>query len=907
MAGDVRPTRAEAIKTLLEKRTHPDLAALYHAGMEVQVNVGRDGGTPVKDDEHRKGKAYRDDSGNMWYSFRIPKHAMSEPEDNGGKEMTYPLGQHAEAIGMTGWCFSTLRSMWVAFDFDAIIGHSERHAKKLTDAELAQVSEAAQRIPWVTVRRSTSGSGLHLYVFFAEPVPTRNHNEHAALGRAVLAMMSAMVGFDFQAKVDACGGNMWVWARKMVGTNGLTLVKKGDPMVDIPADWQSHVRVVRGERKKSLPSFIEEGMEQQPDLDRVFDELSGQHPHVRLDDEHRKLIEWLQANQGWGWWDADHHMLVTHTAHLKRAHEALQMRGVFETLTPATQPDEQNCFCFPMRNGAWSVRRYTMGVAEAPTWEQDGRGYTRCYLNRNPDLGSVARARGGVEVEKGGFIFREAEVAASVVNNLGGNVKIDPSMITRPARLKMHKDGKRIVFEIDQSAHDDAKRMEGWYPEKGKWQRIFNAQHVAVVEETEVGVFDNVVRHTVTESRMDSGWYIRVDEHWHWEPKGHVQIALISLGKKKPEVDALMGASVRKPWVIVSRPFQEEYPGDRLWNRSRAQYRYPRSEEIGEFPHWKKVLTHIGKGLDVALAAHGWAQANDVKIGYEYLCYWLASALQFPYEPLPFLFLYGNQNCGKSIFWEMLDFLVTDGIVEANNALGDKERFNAELEGAVFCYLEEISLKKNKQAYERIKNWVTSPKLMIHKKNLTPYPMPNTTHWIHCANDHDACPVFPGDSRVTMINVPDLTPGEMIPKEELKGLLKREAPHFLNYLLQLEVPPTNDRLRIPIVMTSEKEVLQQSNRSSLEEFIENFVHHAPGEMVLFGEFYAKFWEWIGNNYPQEQSSWTKPKIGKNLPPHFPVGTKGGNSYIGNMSWEPVTTKSTKKLILKDRILVPIEG
>ena len=58
-------------------------------------------------------------------------------------------------------------------------------------------------IPWVTVRKSTGGNGIHLYVFLPD-VPTANHTEHAALARAVLGQMSALVGFDFKAKVDAC-------------------------------------------------------------------------------------------------------------------------------------------------------------------------------------------------------------------------------------------------------------------------------------------------------------------------------------------------------------------------------------------------------------------------------------------------------------------------------------------------------------------------------------------------------------------------------------------------------------------------------------------------------------------------------------------------------------------------------
>ena len=138
-------------------------------------------------------------------------------------------------------------SKWVAFDFDALIGHSDKHTAKLTDEELQNVKEAAMEIPWVTIRKSTSGKGLHLYVFL-DSVATCNHHEHAALGRAILGTMSGITGFDFENRVDICGGNMWVWHRKMEGTDGLELIKEGSIFRDIPKHWKDHVKVVTNDR-----------------------------------------------------------------------------------------------------------------------------------------------------------------------------------------------------------------------------------------------------------------------------------------------------------------------------------------------------------------------------------------------------------------------------------------------------------------------------------------------------------------------------------------------------------------------------------------------------------------------------------------------------------------------------------
>lgn len=216
-----QPTKTEAVKRFLQASTHADLAELYNHDMEMQCNVAQDGGNRVEGDF--KGRQWHGwtDGVQMWKSFRIPYKAMSDPEYR-DDPINFDLPAHAEGIGMTGWDWKSQVSRWVAYDFDAITGHSDKHAKKLSEAELDDVSTRLGSIPWCTLRLSTSGKGLHLYVFLT-PITTKTHTEHAALARAILGQLSAFTRFDFTAKVDICGGNMWVWHRKMKGTEGLKL------------------------------------------------------------------------------------------------------------------------------------------------------------------------------------------------------------------------------------------------------------------------------------------------------------------------------------------------------------------------------------------------------------------------------------------------------------------------------------------------------------------------------------------------------------------------------------------------------------------------------------------------------------------------------------------------------------
>ena len=891
------PLKTQAISTLLHLRTHKDLANLYNHDQECQVNVAQDGGDRVEGDfKGRKWHGWTDGA-TTWKSFRIPLKAYSDPEYS-DTEIKWDLAEHAEGIGMTGWNWKDRVSKWVAFDFDAIMGHSDKHSGNLTNDELDAVREAAFNIEWVTIRKSTSGKGLHLYVYLND-VRTANHNEHAALARAILGKMSALTGFNFEAKVDNCGGNMWVWHRKMGGTDGLKLIKAGIPLDEVPPNWQDHVKVITGVRRKNLPQEIETN-----GLSNLFEELSGQRLRIPLDDEHKRVINYLKDNNLFWWWDQDHSMLVTHTLHLKSAHKELVLKGFFETNSKGSNLDEQNCFCMVLRKGAWVVRRYSLGVQEHESWNQDGQGWTRCYLNMEPDLANASRSFGGLEDPRGGFMFREAEVAAKTTALLGVSLNLSPIYNGRETTLKEHKDG-RLIVEIERKDSDRADEMSGWLADKDKWKRIYSKQISAPIE-PETANYDDMVRHLVTETGDDYGWMIKSDGSWRAEPLVHLRVALASLGLGQKDVTQVLGSSIFKCWKVVNRPFQPEYPGEREWNRGAAQLRFNpvKERENLSYPTWTGLLNHCGSGLNEVVKTNSWCCANGILSGGEYLKCWISSLFKEPSEPLPYLFFYGPQNSGKSIFHEALNLLLTKGYKRADAALISQAGFNAELEGAIICVVEETDLRKNLQAYNRIKDWVTSLELSIHCKGKTPYHIPNMSHWVQCSNDYNACPIFAGDTRITMCFVEPLDPMTLIPKKALIPMLEKEAPHFLAEILNLELPPSMDRLNVPVLTTEDKQMVQQLNKTQLEIFIEEKCQALNGRMIKFSDFFAKLQEWLD---PNEVHKYSKIRVGREIPPNFPKARvhEDGQFYIGNIAWAGEPGEVLPRLIIKDGFLEAI--
>jgi hypothetical protein len=805
----INATVTESIRIYLQSRTHSDLAGLYSPDMETQVNVAADGGEP--DPERRNTYS---DIAQRWFHIRIPKDAKDEPHFK-DYPLPFSLDEHAEGIGMTGWDWRNRRSRWVAFDYDAITGHAIGIG--VSEDELRGILEAAKAIPWVTVRKSTSGKGLHLYVFFANPPETLNHTEHAALARAVLAQMSMLANFDFCSAVDACGGNMWVWHRKMIDKGekiGLHLIKQGEPLKELPQNWQAHLEVVRKERSKVCPIGIAVS-----EMD-VFQKMASARPPIKVDNEHRELMVWLEKNGFYAAWDQDHRRMITHTAGLKAAHEALKLKGTFKTLASGKTEGDHNCFCFPEKDGAWFVYRFTQGIKEANSWSTSEHNWTYCHFNQAGDLKSAAAANGGIKTPDGRFAFETAASAGQALKVLGFDLNLPDRLAGREVKVQSRKG--EFVARVPLEKNDDAKAMRqaGWVKDKDDWAKVFEPELKvrAASEPTVARDLDEHLRHLVAPNLGDAGWTVR-DKKGRWldEPKGNVKSVLKSWNMSDTDAEAILGHLVVHVWDLVNLPFQDEFPGDRRWNRDGARLAFlPTTDDRRmAHPHSDMIFNHCGAGLNRAVAENEWCKLHSVLTGGDYLRLWAAVLVQRPTHPLPYLFLFSEQrgeqhleiqNAGKSSLHQAIGLLMRygKGYVEADTALTDPRGFNRQLAGAILCYVEETDLSQSKVAYSRIKNWVTGDNLEIHPKGIDPYMMPNTTHWIQCANSREACPVFPGDKRIVMIQVPALTVAEIPWHSAMRPALEREAPDFLRTLLDIELPTPECRVWLPVLETEAK-------------------------------------------------------------------------------------------------------
>lgn len=362
---------------------------LYDAEMECQTNVACGKGQPVEG----KRNTYSDGTFE-WYNFRVGS------ANDARKLLTYPLDLYAHEIGLSGWNWKRKLSLWLGFDFDDLTSHAPGIG--ISKEELFRIKEAVSAIPWIEVRRSTGGGGLHLVVHLEKAgIPTEDHAQHAALARCVLGMISTIVGFDLSVNVDCCGGILWVWSRRATPENlGFAELKPATATLsesELPSNWRDYIDVVTQRRAKVRVRGVADEHED------AFDALASAFNRVPLDDKHKEIIDELLKSGFTTIWVPDHHLLQTHTVALKRLlddpakRKALGLVGILNTVSQGRNPGTPNCFMVPLPSGAWKVFRFSPGMKESSTWNQDGKDWTTCFFNRQPSLPVAAQAMGGVE------------------------------------------------------------------------------------------------------------------------------------------------------------------------------------------------------------------------------------------------------------------------------------------------------------------------------------------------------------------------------------------------------------------------------------------------------------------------------------------------------------------------------
>ncbi len=313
------------------------------------------------------------------------------------------------------------------------------------------------------------------------------------------------------------------------------------------------------------------------------------------------------------------------------------------------------------------------------------------------------------------------------------------------------------------------------------------------------------------------------------------------------------------------------------------------------------ILNHLGTNLNGYVKKSEWCQQWGITNGGDYLRYWVTCLIKHPFIPLPYLFFFGPQNCGKSTLFEALTLLFTPGsVVSAGTSLISQAGFNSELVGAVVAYIDEKDLSQSgKPAYERIKEWTMAETIPIHTKGKPQYQRRNTLHFIQVGNGFQNLPVEDGDTRITAIEVTPFQ-GQLIPKNKLFDKLREEAPFFLRTLITTALPDQFGRTRLPVLETEAKADLQKVNQNSAEAFAADKLYACEGMILPIKDLYEVYERYCNENSHDAESPLVFGRRLKTRSDKYAVGRALNNvACLGNFSLRRETPVG-ERLVVNDR-------
>lgn len=876
---------------------------------ETQILCNKNG-TPVPDSNKFE------QGGELWGPIRWPYDSYTNTPHYSDPPITFIIPNRLKAIGSTWWDWKNKRSFAVGFDFDSLIDHDS--GAGIPQSEIRKLDQCD--VPYLEIIKSTRGNGRHLYIRFEEPYPVaNNHYEHKAVARSLMSKLQLDTGFDFSDNVDCYGMILWFYHLNATPENqGYSLVKPATEFLtanDLPPNWEDNIEVVSGGRTRvRVQGWTPDGISNGDPLD----EMTQAYAKTPLDETHMRILEALEGTGHTSLWVFDHHLWQGHTAGLKQvfdefAEKGTPLRGLFDTNSGDTDPGKPNCFARPKPEGAWDVYRFGDNIEEHPLWDRHGK-WTHITYNFPATLKQICIACGGYEgtEEKQGFLFDDLSDLKAALKMLNASVTLPDEGLIEDRAFSLHSKSGTTVLVIEKKRNDKNKDFRGFAKTPRGWERkLTNAIKTPDEELKEDEIWsklDNQIRALKVEGAdgdQFDGWVAK-DESGAWviQPKENIKSLLSWYGYTPPE--PLIGSAIYKMWKLVSVPFGPEYPGNRVWNRNSVQFAYsPVELKEGEVPHhptWTRVMEHCGVELNEYIPNCEWCKEWGINTGGDYLTAWVACMCQNPFCKLPYLFFYGPQNSGKSSFHEALSLLFTKGVVNADRALTSEQGYNGELMGAILGVVDEVDVAKSgSSAYNKLKQWITGLQITIHEKYKTPKDIPSTLHLVQMANDRGSLPVLPGDTRITVMNVPSLE--EEIPKDRLIELLSQEAPHFMRTVLDYDLPEASGRTWIPLIETQGKFDAMSARNTHLEDFIEERCYQIPGAVTKLEDFKKRFHDYLGEE--SLKADWSGREIRNKLSEKFPVAVRSKDKTfaIGNLSFNAGVKPSTPYIVRDSKLVL----
>lgn len=751
------------------------------------------------------------------YFWRSVKETTDEPII---KDEPDWIEEHAELIGSSGWNAIDQVSVFAGVDIDA-----KDHAVGCDTSTIEDIDAKVSTLKYAQLQKSKGGNGRHIFGKFVRPLPAKTRAEHRLNSERFVRQLEADTGLVLIGKnklADCFGGINWLWARSR-NENSFAVVSAATECLP-----------------DELPSVVPA---------RKLFTGSNDVPQ----DAPKELILALNKLGCAAIWQPDLGCLHTHPYGLKLVHKERNLPGRFETVSEGRNLSQPSVFYYP--TGPWSGRvvRFGRGCKEHPSWNHGE--WTSCEFGTPLSFADSCKFHGGVLTEGGEYVLLLAK-AAEVVFDVTCSRPTVPG--DRPATISKTDSG--IVIDVEKVKGE--KCPEGFRKHKRGW-RLFVGAEVSINGQVYCGV-----RHGAANE-----WFTHLNDQLIARSKSDCISALSHKNDTKSVMKAISKAAAN-PTPIVKVPYKGQLHEGCL-NPDAPQFcckpqTTPATRD--QFPTWATMFDHVGAYLTEYLTT-GWGAGHGID-GPRYIEIWLAIALRTPEVRLPFLAMFGDQLSGKSSFATAINVLVPGGVYQAAKQLRTDDKFDANLEGMPFVFVDEVNLSQQTK-FEYLKTWITESHGTVRAMYQAPRRVTNYTHWIQAVNRVEFLPVFDDVSRITALRLDVIPREKRINSDDFKARLRAEAPAVLRYLFDLPLPPGDGRLAIPAIQTDLKDVARSMTDDPMVEVVKGFVteHCREGEGIRLKELRKAFEESSGTSIKQNALAALLTNCG------YTVKTRKGYPYL----------------------------
>ncbi len=244
-----------------------------------------------------------------------------------------------------------------------------------------------------------------------------------------------------------------------------------------------------------------------------------------------------------------------------------------------------------------------------------------------------------------------------------------------------------------------------------------------------------------------------------------------------------------------------------------------------------------------------WASSNEDH--YNYIISWIAGLVtNLKGINMVALVMIAGQGTGKGFLLQFLRYILRDtNTCEVAGVDSITQKHNAILQNKRLVCINEMSSAKDefKKNFDRMKNFITDPKISIEPKNVDAFNINNISNFLLFTNHRDAVIVEKTDRRYALFEMSDIHINDQAYFTNMadKCFNQETADLFYTYLLNF---PAVSLKNIPqtILRTEAQELSKSSPVSFIDYCIEEKLFE-DDPVILASELYIKYTSWCQAN------------------------------------------------------------